>query len=170
MVRQDIINSVREQVGPVVDCLVPDELPESTLEKLWNWTMLLCQARFGHFFIKLDANSMGTWLNAVKQWAKFCDAVYHDGQRDKYRVTVAKVAAFIDYWTSKDRARPLQGPLNTLKVYIGTGLTHLMFLQEAVLMDLEQLQDAELKPLIPVRAVATKLSEVKLVSAELARQ
>ena len=64
----------------------------------------------------------------------------------------------------------MHGPFSTLQTYIGTGLTHLMFLQEAVLMGLEQLQDAELKPLITVRAVTTKLSEVKLVSAELARE
>ncbi len=82
--------------------------------------------------------------------------MYH-GQCDKYRVTVPKVVAFIDYWTGKDRSRPLFGPFSTLQTYIGTGLTHLMFLQEAVLMSLQQLQDAEYKKLIPAKAIHAKL-------------
>lgn len=79
----------------------------------------------------------------------------------------AKVVAFINYWTGKDRAKPVHGAFDTLlQTYIGTGLTHLMFLQDAVLMSQQQqLQDAEFKKLLTASAIKSKLhNEVKPVA------
>jgi hypothetical protein len=170
---QNTINRVREEVAPVVDCLVSEEHHEDcTLEQLWNWSTPWCKARFVHFHSRLCAEgSVDAFLNAVKQWTKFCDAVYGHGQGDKYRVTAPKVATFMDYWTSKERTRPLVNPFSTLKSYIGTGLMHLMFLQEAATMSLQQLQAAELKQLTTEPAVAAKLNiGLKRVSKRLAIQ
>jgi hypothetical protein len=167
---QRTIDDIKDKVGPVVDCLVSNEHPAGcTREQLWDWSTLWCQARFHFFFIRLLAeSSLGTWLTAVRQWAKFCDTMYH-GLRDKYRVTAPKVAEFIDYWTSKPRARDLVNPFRTLTGYIGTGLTHLMFLQEAVVKSLQELKGADLQQLTQAREVTAKLhTVVKRASKELA--
>jgi hypothetical protein len=58
-----------------------------------------------------------------------------------------------------------------LQSYIGTGLTHLLFLQEAATMSLQQLQAAELKELTTVGDIADKLKlEVKPASRALRSQ
>lgn len=90
---------------------------------------------------------------------------------NKYLVTVPKILAFIDHWTGKDRARDQVNPYSTLQSYIGTGLTHLIFLQEATTMSLQQLQAAEFKQLTTIDEIADKLKlEVKPVSSVLRSQ
>ncbi len=112
-----------------------------TVEQLWDWSSPWGRARFRYLLRQLGKTSIVPFITAVRQWMKFCEAAYPDAA-DRYLVTVPKILAFIDHWTSKERDRDLVNPYATLQSYIGTGLTHLVFLQEAITMSLQQLQAA----------------------------
>jgi hypothetical protein len=75
------------------------------------------------------------------------------------------VVAFIDWWTSKPHE--LYSPHSTLESYIGTHFTKLRFLQEAARMELPQLEEAVLQPLLSNNRVMVKMYEVRDVAAEL---
>jgi hypothetical protein len=166
--KQRIMDSIRQQVGHVIDCLVCMATLASagcTVDQLWTWRHAWGKARFQHYFGKLRSDgSTDTFLNAVKQWAQFCEATYPDCA-DTYHVTPDKVVAFIDWWTSKPR--PLTSPHSTLETYIGTGLTKLMFLQDAARLELPQLQNAEPQPLLQHNTVKVKMYEVRDNAAKL---
>jgi hypothetical protein len=80
--KQRIMDSIRQQVGHVIDCLVCMATLASagcTVDQLWTWRHAWGKARFQHYFGKLRSDgSTDTFLNAVKQWAQFCEATYPD--------------------------------------------------------------------------------------------
>jgi hypothetical protein len=166
--KQRINDSIRRQVGHVIDCLVcPATLARlgCTVDQLWDWHHSWGKARFQHYHGKFQADSCtDTFLNAVRQWAAFCEATYPDCA-DKYHVTPGKVVPFIDWWTSKPRE--LYSPHSTLESYIGTHFTKLRFLQEAARMELPQLEEAVLQPLLSNNRVMVKMYDVRDVAAEL---
>jgi hypothetical protein len=166
--RQRIMDSIRRQVGHVIDCLVcPATLARlgCTVDQLWDWHHPWGKARFQHYHGKFRADSCtNPFLTAVRQWAAFCEATYPDCA-DKYHVTPVKVVAFIGWWTSKPRE--LYSPHTTLESYIGTHFTKLRFLQEAARMELPQLEEAVLQPLLSNNRIMVKMYEVRDVAAEL---
>jgi hypothetical protein len=170
--KQRIIDSIRLQVGHVIDCLVCLATLAKlgcTVDQLWDWSHPWGNARFQHYLGKLRADgSHNTFVNAVRQWAAFCEDTY-PGCADKYHVTPGKkVVAFIDWWTSKPR--PLNSPHSTLVSYIGTHITKLRLLQEAARMELPQLEEAELQPLLSNNRIKVKLYRVRDVAAKLKKR
>jgi hypothetical protein len=79
------------------------------------------------------------------------------------------VVAFIDWWTNKPR--PLTNPHPTLVNYIGSGFTKMRLLQEAVTMELPQLQkEAGLQPLLSDNQVKVKMYDVRDNSSVLRKE
>lgn len=79
---QSCINRIKEAISHVVDCLgITEHLTKQgcdTVEQLWDWSSPWGRARFRYLLRQLSKNSIDPFLNAVRQWMKYCETACHD--------------------------------------------------------------------------------------------